>query len=416
MRPQTRTALESLGFRVSDHAEGETLGGEEDELELVEYEIDVSTDADGEETGVPIVKLQPPAGLLSSNIRSRERLVFKNAHVNRVSEWLCAKDIQLNPYLDSDAGGVPRPTLRKLDRDSGTFLRDNGRIAADAVVVVHGTFSRGDVLWKSPLATTILAATERNPATQVYAFEYPSLSCSPFMSAAHLARFLPQRGKRLVFIGHSQGGLVIRWLLESMRRDLLGCSRAILVGAPLHGTSLASARDLRAVVDHVANLSKFFERSATVAAFVVPYFAFVASAFAFTRKLIKGAAVASPLIDAAIASVPSISAMQPGPSNGELEALSSIVSGFGETPDYFFVTASYSVNGPFWKHMANMQGYVRGRLAKLVFGEEDNDLVVDVRSMSVRPQSAERVLHKDGLHHCNYFEDVDVLNWIGALV
>ena len=80
-------------------------------------------------------------------------------------------------------------------------------------------------------------------------FEHATLAVSPIVNALELGRFFAMPADRIDVIAHSRGGLVVRWWLEGFGKSLslkpLAPVRAVLVGSPLNGTSLAAPDKLK---------------------------------------------------------------------------------------------------------------------------------------------------------------------------
>src|ERR1035437_3223640 len=57
-------------------------------------------------------------------------------------------------------------------------------------------------------------------------------------------------------ICHSRGGLVTRWFMEAFDRPNRSHRRAVLVGSPLHGTSLAAPGRIRNSINLFTNIGK----------------------------------------------------------------------------------------------------------------------------------------------------------------
>jgi pimeloyl-ACP methyl ester carboxylesterase len=100
--------------------------------------------------------------------------------------------------------------------------------AGDLVVLVHGLWM-GATVWL-PLSTRL-----RRDGWRVAAFSYPSWRESLEQSARALAAFVRgHAARRLHFVGHSQGGLVILRMLRDAPQ--LAAGRVVLIGSPVAGS------------------------------------------------------------------------------------------------------------------------------------------------------------------------------------
>jgi pimeloyl-ACP methyl ester carboxylesterase len=107
--------------------------------------------------------------------------------------------------------------------------------ATELVVLVHG-------LGRTPLSMLHLAGTLRREGYRVINFGWSSTGDSieevGEALAERIARARGEEGfERIHLVGHSTGGIAIRWLLESRRPVELG--RVVLIAPPNHGSRSA---------------------------------------------------------------------------------------------------------------------------------------------------------------------------------
>src|SRR5262249_46077537 len=147
----------------------------------------------------------------------------------------------------------------------------------------------------------------------VLAFEHPTIAVSPFLNALDLAAALKPYGNLPVdIVCHSRGGLVALWWMHMVDRQDRQ-KRCIFLGSPLQGTSLANPAKLRSSLNLLANVGK-----------LVGDIGGTAGILALPMTLIKvissviDAAASVPLLDAALAMIPGLSAQSRIDNNHEL--------------------------------------------------------------------------------------------------
>lgn len=285
--------------------------------------------------------------------------------------------------------------------------RPKGRV----LLLVHGTFSRGDMYFEEFAATpegkTFLVKCEKKYET-VLTFDHPTLAMSPWLNGLDLAREMSGYTGPIDVICHSRGGLAVAWWLYVARPKV---DNVVFVGSPLEGTSLAAPAKLKAALDLLGNLARAIGAMGSAAATAVPMLAVAGG----LMKIVGGALSfggRSPLIDAGVAIVPGLAAQSRVGNNFELQRLFA-----DEWPGRHRVHAIVSNYEPatsteplwkFWKHFRDVPGRALNWGADAIF-EGPNDLVVDTASM-IRLGNASVVkaqrLHFDGdkaVHHCGYF-------------
>ncbi len=139
--------------------------------------------------------------------------------------------------------------------------------AGPALLLVHGTFSRGTTAFSAlpgeELRTLVDAYEGR-----VVVFDHPTVSVDPVANARwfaeQFAAGVPGDAELVVdVIAHSRGGLVARALAEQQDRLSLGGRRlevrsAVFVGVPNAGTVLADTEHLGDLLDTYTNLLDAF--------------------------------------------------------------------------------------------------------------------------------------------------------------
>ncbi len=316
-----------------------------------------------------------------------------------------------------DARLTPRRGLRRLQR--GRLVPVDGPPPRGrCLVFVHGTFVGSEWLLDNvrggPQGRTFLARLERH-YDAVLCFDHPTLSLSPFLNAFELESHFAGSKAAVDVIAHSRGGLVTRWWFEALRRGA-GRGRAVLVGSPLGGTSLASPGALRAGLDLLTNFAGALQAVAGAAA-AAPFFV---APLALLRVLasITSVGAHTPLLDAVLALVPGLAAQSRTPDNTEVEFLRRA----GTTPRAAYAVVQSNFESPavgweFWKAFRAIA--LADRTADQVF-PGPNDLVVDTASMAEvygRPLPRARVLDfgtSPVVHHAAYFAQPETLDFIAA--
>jgi Predicted acetyltransferases and hydrolases with the alpha/beta hydrolase fold len=348
---------------------------------------------------------------------------FQPAEGSQVAALLDSIDRALNESRDlrelvggqlGPAGAVPK--------EKGTIL-----------LLVHGTFSKAQAMVDDLRAldggNRLTALVQ--PYDQVLAFEHPTLSVSPILNAAALARLFARTKAEVHVISHSRGGLVVRWWLEALNRNSALRSRVALVGSPLNGTSLASPFRLRKAIDHLTNVGFALGTAGTLAASFAPW---IGALGGLLRILSSATATVAktPTLDAAVALIPGLAGQSKIPNNFELQELR---SGAADIPaSYSFLRSNFEpfiedYRWGFLKYFTRFGTAIRDASADLVFPGA-NDLVVDTDSMTyvkdapptptstapaAAPVPAEQI-HDFGtsktVHHLNYFAQPATLDFI----
>ncbi len=284
------------------------------------------------------------------------------------------------------------------------------------LLIVHGTFSHADAITK-PLNKAGVLAAAQGKYKQVLAFDHPSISVSPVMNAVDLARSLAGSRADIDVITHSRGGLVTRWWLETLDRGP-GKRRAVFVGSPLDGTSLATPKSIRNLMSWFSNLSATIGELSDAGSSVFPFMAVVAG-LARLSSTVSDIGSKLPIADAAMSMVPGLSAM----SKGSFELERSKVKP-AKALDYYAITSNYEPSAVGWEFWKAFQGDPKLRVANAFVDplfDGPNDLVVDTASMNVLTASLKipaANIHSfgrnDKVYHTNYFEQDTTIAWIKA--
>jgi len=338
---------------------------------------------------------------------------FEKLEANKIGQYLRTLDQKLTPSCNFD-----KPELGLMELVNGKWENPGVRPISKGHILlfIHGTFSKSqmylDELGRIPQGREFLNRIQkRTTYDQVLAFDHPTLALSPILNAMDLAKIFAGCKAKIDVISHSRGGLVTRWWLEGHGPRPPGLTRAILVGSPLAGTSLAAAPSLRATVNLLTNVARCLEKISELTSATFPFFTVITG---LLRVLGSAGMVMAktPMFDAAIALIPGLSSQAMVSNNEELNRLNRISI---SPPEYYAVCSDFEPVSPgweFWKFFNNFGDRVTDWAADLVF-RKPNDLVVDSGSMTVLPHppnqlgiQADRTLDfgKNGtVYHTVYF-------------
>lgn len=348
-----------------------------------------------------------------------QRLRFMDLGLNELTQRLQQLDQRLTPgqgllrwQADERAGAQPGdgdflpcpqlPALRAGDR---------------VLLLVHGTFSQS-AMWREQLQATPAGRAQLQRWGRQYAailaFNHATLSVGAWSNALDLQRLLRALAQPLDVVCHSRGGLVLAWLL---RLGSLPVERAVLIGSPLAGTSLAAPDRLRAALDLLANVAEAALLGGAAAASVWPLAAGAAGlAKIFGRSLRLGSSL--PLIDAGVAAIPGLATQAAVANNLDLGQL--FAEPWQQRPALYGIGGSFvpdesRAGWRFWRRFSHLGDQLKHGAADLVF-QGPNDLVVDLESM--RSLGGPGLTHFQSLgesahtHHCNYLQDERVLDYL----
>jgi hypothetical protein len=343
------------------------------------------------------------------------RLISGEIVTQRRFEMLEADQVNAAIQKLDDRFSAPRG-LRQLV--NGQLAPAKGPFKGRTLLLVHGTFSNNDHFVEEFKATPggqqFLARAQKHYA-QVLAFDHPTLAIGPLLNALELARLLAGSTHDVDVIAHSRGGLVTRWWLEALGGGVGQRARAVLVGSPIAGTSLAAGPRIRGGLDLLTNYGTVLERTLSLTGLANP---FLAAPAAILRVLLSvtGLAAKLPIADAAVAMVPGLFAQARIGNNGEIARLRAGPA--VRAVDYYAVKANFEPKDEGWKFWRYFRKTtLADPLADVVF-EGANDLVVDTDSMTDFGGSGARLVatwdfgatHE--VHHVNYFRQQATLDFV----
>jgi hypothetical protein len=347
---------------------------------------------------------------------------FEKLEPSEIGGYLQTLDKKLTPDCNVD---LPERGVRELVK--GAWQNPGARPVAKGRILlfIHGTFSKNEMFLEelsqtAPGKQLLARVQDKKNYQQVLAFDHPTLSVSPVLNAMDLGRVFEGSEADVDVICHSRGGLVTRWWLENYDLRTGGTSRAVMVGSPLAGTSLASAPRLRSGINLLTNVAKVLEKGSALASTAFPFFTIITGLLRLLAS-VGTVAAKTPVLDAAVALIPGLSAQALVSNNEELNRLNRTRT---LTPKYFAVRSDFRPSDPgwaFWKYFVNVGDRVQGLAADLVF-DGANDLVVDTASMTVLAQTPEPLsihqLHDFGtnptVHHTVYFEQPETATFIAS--
>ena len=347
---------------------------------------------------------------------------------NRIVAAVGAIDRKLNPAVDVALRSRLRP-LRKA-ADGSFVLMDEaditGILEGRTLLFVHGTFSNAANMLDEFKATDeglrfLKAVTGgAKKYDNVVFFEHATLAVSPVLNALELGRFFARASGRIDVIAHSRGGLVVRWWLEAFGKSLSVLPgmpvRAILVGSPLRGTSLAAPDKLQGVLSLLSNIGSFAQATLNLVGPANP-FLWVAGKLVQVVVSATGALARTPLVDGLVALVPGLSGQSAVENNHEIDRLR--LGPCAVDPQYYAVQSNFETPDPGWKFWQNFRAMRAGDLAANAVFEGPNDLVVDTRFMTDLGVPNLRLADSpcdfgtsDTVWHCNYFRQPKTIGYL----
>ncbi len=358
-----------------------------------------------------------------------KQYAFERLEGSQVYRALEGLDRMLTP-MTAAAGGTG---LRRLRMDSSGNFRledfpDAGKAAGKKILLfVHGTFSQSEALIERGLAKTPAGRKLLADAVSRYAlvlcYDHPTLGVSPLLNAFDLAALLRPSPASIDIVCHSRGGLVARWFCEAYA-DPAVPRRVVFVGAPLAGTSLASAPRLKSALDLLTNIAEALRAASDLAAAN----AFFTAASGLLRVIstvtntVANTMLKAPLLDAAIALVPGLDAMSRTGNNPEINRLRANTGGADFTSGalrYFAVQSNFEPRELGWNFLRLFSKPMQrlGDWAADQVFEGPNDLIVDTGSMAETADARFiTIAHDFGtnerVHHTNYFEQGETLKAI----
>jgi pimeloyl-ACP methyl ester carboxylesterase len=287
------------------------------------------------------------------------------------------------------------------------------------LLLIHGTFSNSEHLFAeiqaAPNGPDLLArALTQSGYKQILTFDHPTLSASPMVNAMDLRSALGASQADVDIICHSRGGLVSRWWMEVFDPLLSRKKRAVFVGSPLTGTSLAAPGRLRAGLKLLSTYATFLG-NATMAA---PLLNAPAALLRIFGSL-ASAAASVPLIDAGVAMIPGLNGQSRVANAIELLRLNSQCVNCPK--EYFFVSSNFNPERAGWDVLKRVREIgirtLNAAADSFVF-PGDNDLVVDTAAMTepwtagIGAANSWKFDESASVHHTNYFRNRDTIEFI----
>ncbi len=298
-----------------------------------------------------------------------------------------------------------------------------------ALVLIHGTFSNNGSFiqgfQKSDFGRDFLHRAAKHYPGGVLTFDHQSLAVGPLLNAVDLAGLFAGTDAEVDVVCHSRGGVVTRWWFEAFGHTIGKNPRAVLVGCPLAGTSIAAPGNLRNTLSLFTNIGQSLEQG--VGHLVPPgVFRIVSLALLKVLGSLTSIAAKTPIADTVVALVPGIGGQSRVSNNLELRRLHQQAK--ANPPAYFAITSDFEPDQPgweFWKwfNKGQVVSTVADAGADFLF-EGANDLVVDTASMrslyggldapDPRPDIAASLDfgRKDRIHHLNYFDQRKTIDFI----
>jgi hypothetical protein len=334
--------------------------------------------------------------------------------VNQIGGLLLDFDRKRNPAFDGAKGW----TLQQYyagPQQLGELLPPSADVK-NVLVIVHGTASSCGHLvseiQRGPGGAKLLSDAAQHYSA-VLAFEHPTVAFSPVLNALDLSDALAPYGNCAVdIVCHSRGGLISSWWMH-MVDHRPRAKRCVFVGSPLQGTNLANPAKLRSSLHLLASYGRLLGSLGDAAGFIalpMTIIRIAASVVDFTAKV--------PLLDAALAMIPGLSAQSRIENNSELARLNRRKSSGTGAPTHFYIQANFNSKDPAWKVWQYFTDNPTLRLADaavdtFVFPGE-NDLIVDTISMSDAVGGPTLTFASaDGrVHHTNYFQQKETIDHI----
>ena len=356
-------------------------------------------------------------------LANRYRAVSAGANILGVADvprvgpnQISAKLQQLDQKLTPERG--LRPVVHGAMAAADPAIRLDG--ATRLLLLIHGTFSKGDMYMKefqaTPEGKALLASLGRR-YSHICGFDHPTLSASTMVNGVNLEAALSKSGlppgMPIDVVCHSRGGLVAAWWARHSRFTI---EKIVSAGATYQGTTLASPYRIRQLLDHFATVAKIVSsglgQAAAVPTLASGFLAGAGGLMGVLGHITKGLS-ALPLADAGIALVPGLQSMSYVNNNLELDALwQDGLAPMGNGPrELFVIAANYEPanDAPWWnlwQQLKSVPMQAANSLADSLF-DDWNDLVVDTRNM--RPKETIAVADSlvyaasDHVHHVNYF-------------
>jgi hypothetical protein len=328
---------------------------------------------------------------------------YEKLEPNQINEFLTNLDARLNKqpglWRLRLVAGSSAPEVRHA-----SIVRPSG--AARRLLFIHGTFSESRAFFAGIGRASNGAAFLRRIFTEyqeVLAFEHPTLSVSPVLNAFDLHGAMADARGPLDIIAHSRGGLLARWFLEGFGGAGAGDGpyRAVLVGSPLSGTSLASPPRLKDALSMLSNIGAALEMGGAAASVYMPLLAAPLALLKVATSVVSVAAK-TPVIDAAISMIPGLASQSRVAMNHELARSDAFAP--ARPPAYFMVRSNFETEEAAWRFW---RWFRKDRIADAATNwifQGENDLVVDTRAMTelVTPSGGARPRRIPRAHVCDF--------------
>jgi pimeloyl-ACP methyl ester carboxylesterase len=343
---------------------------------------------------------------------------------NKIVAAVGAIDRALNKALDPSLHSRLRPLVKATDGNLTLGDADvMGPFSGRTLLFVHGTFSNAINMLdefkatRDALAFLNAAMNGANKYDHVVFFEHATLAVSPVLNALELGRALAGSSGRIDVIAHSRGGLVVRWWLEAFGKSLNVSAatpvRAVLVGSPLRGTSLAAPDKLQGALSLISNVGTFAEVTLKLAGPANP-FLWVAGKLVEVVVSATGLLARTPLVDGLVALIPGLCGQSAVQNNHEIDRLR--LGPCAVDPRYFAVQSNFETQNPGWQFWKNFRFKRIGDMAADAVFPGPNDLVVDTDFMVdlgvPNLQLADQPRNfgtNDTVWHCNYFRQPETI-------
>ena len=343
---------------------------------------------------------------------------------NKVIDAIGALDRRLNKAIDVSLRSRLRELRQTPDGGFEFVARDAaGPFSGKTLLFVHGTFTNAENMlneFKHGRALRFLNRATRGASKydQVLFFDHPTLSVSPVMNALELGRAMAGSKGQVDVVAHSRGGLVVRWWLEAFGSSLRTTPsvRAVLAGAPLHGTSLAAPDKIQGAMSLISNIGTYAEKTLSLVGVANPVL-WVAGKLVEVIVSVTGALARTPLVDALTALIPGLSAQSAVSNNHEISRLR--IGPVAVDPAYYAIKSNFETKNPGWRFWRNFRKDRAGDLAADIVFPSGNDLIVDTWSMDDFGVPRLRLTGKacdygtsETVWHCNYFRQDKSIDYI----
>ena len=338
---------------------------------------------------------------------------------NQYLSALADTDQRLNAQCDAGLRTVKATPDGRSFEATGEGLK--ATYSGRTLLIVHGTFSSSaNVLGEfaaRPEGAQYLHDALKTYKGQVLVFDHPTLSVSPFLNALDLGRRLAGTTGGLDVIAHSRGGLVTQWWLEVFGDALAGAQvRAVLAGAPLRGTHLASPARIQPFLSVLSNIGHFVGQSLNLAAAANPFALASLALLRFLGRRERNRWGLPPIddlgsrpgTDAAVAVIPGLQGQSAVRNNAELSRLRA--SAARANVRYYACVADFEperIGWQLWKVISEFGDRAKDVATDLIF-KGANDLVVDTAHMTTLADGRDiadvtAFMDQAAVHHCNYF-------------